>query len=200
MPAKRKGKPAWDAAPSTRKTHANAKVKNLPDEAQEELWLLLHPTDTTVPPYTLEAAMVHLLDEHGVECALSTFSEWHSWYALKMRMEKAAARAQQATLEFAKAHPDATPDDLEKYGQMIFSAESIEHGDAKTFTALMRERSRRMSLEIDSRRIVLLEKKAKAADEAAELKRQLNAGGKLMPAQEREAILDKMDEILGLKK
>lgn len=197
MAAKRKG-PGWDAAP--RKVNAHAKVKNLPEGDQETLWLLMHPTDKTVPPYTLEAALVHLQEEHGIECALSTLSEWRSWYALKKRMEKAAARAQQATLEFAREHPDATPDDLEKYGQMIFTAESIEKGDAKTFNALQRERSRRMSLEIDARRIVLLEKKAKAADEAAELKRRLNEGGKLMPEQEREAILDKMDEILGLKK
>lgn len=183
-----------------RKTHANAKIKLLPEDAQETLWLLLHPTDKDTPPYTLEAALVHLKEEHQVECALSTLSEWHSWYQLRKRTESAQARADQAKLEWLKENPDASPDELEKLGQMVFTAESIEGGNIKGFVALMRERSRRKALEIDSRRIVLLEKKAKAADEAAELKRQLNAGGKLMPAQEREAILDKMDEILGLKK
>ncbi|WP_193214945.1 hypothetical protein [Luteolibacter marinus] len=165
MAKRKKAKPDWDAAP--RKTHANAKVKNLPEADQETLWLLLHPTDKETPPCTLEAAMVHLQEEFGVECALSTFSEWHSWYSLKKRMEKAASRAQQATLEFAQDHPDATPDDLEKYGQMIFTAESIEHGDAKTFTALVRERSRRMALELDRRKLVLLE--AAAAEAKAKL-------------------------------
>lgn len=198
MSAKRTGKPGWDAAP--RKVNARAKVKNLPEEDQETLWLLMHPTDADTPAYTLEESLVHLQEEHGIECALSTLSEWHSWYALKKRMEKAASRAQQATLEFAKDHPDATPEDLEKYGQMIFSSESIERGDAKTFTALMRERSRRMSLEIDARRIVLLERKAKAADEAAEQMAKLKAGGDRMPEEERKAILDKVDEILGVKK
>jgi hypothetical protein len=181
MPAKRKGKPAWDASPSTRKTHANAKVKNLPDEAQEELWLLLHPTDSTVPAYTLEAAMVHLLDEHKVSCSLSTFSEWHSWYALRKRMENAQARADQAKLEWLRENPEASPDELEKLGQMVFTAESIEGGNIKGFVALMRERSRRKALEIDSAKLAILQRKADRLDELERKAKEIKQGGGLTP-------------------
>lgn len=159
------GKPGWDRAP--RKVAAHAKLKNLPEGDQETLWLLMHPTDAETPPMTLEAVLVHLQEEHGISCALSTLSEWHSWYALGKRMEKAAERSRQATLEFASTYPDAGPEDLERFGQMIFTAESIEARDLKGFNALVRERSRRMSLELDRRKLVLLE--AAAAEAKAKL-------------------------------
>jgi hypothetical protein len=180
MPAKKKTT-APGAAPSTRKVHANAKVKLLPDEAQEELWLLLHPTDSTVPPYTLEAAMVHLKDEHGVECSLSTFSEWRSWYALRKRMENAQARADQAKLEWLRENPEASPDELEKLGQMVFTAESIEGGNIKGFVALMRERSRRKALEIDSQKLAILQRKADRLDALEAKAKEIKQGGGLTP-------------------
>lgn len=179
MPAKRKSKPAWDAAPSTRKTHANAKIKNLAEGDQETLWLLLHPTDSTVPAYTLEAALVHLQEEHGVECALSTLSEWHSWYALRRRMENAQARADQAKLEWLRENPTASPDELEKLGQMVFTAESIEGGNIKGFVALMRERSRRKALDIDAAKLAILQRKADRLDELEAKAKEIKTGGGL---------------------
>jgi hypothetical protein len=164
MSAKKKARPDWDAAP--RKPRADAKVKNLPEEDQETLWLLVHPTDKETPPYTLEALAVHVLEEHGFEPALSSLSEWHSWYAQKRRTEKAMARASQAKLEWLNENPEATPEDLERLGQMVFTAEALEGGNVKAFVSLMRENSRRKALEIDSRKLAILEKKAQERDEA----------------------------------
>lgn len=162
-----------------RKTHANAKIKLLPEDAQETLWLLLHPTDKDTPPYTLEAALVHLKDEHQVECALSTLSEWHSWYQLRKRTESAQARADQAKLEWLKENPDASPDELEKLGQMVFTAESIEGGNIKGFVALMRERSRRKALEIDSAKLAILQRKADRLDQLEAKAKEVVKGGGL---------------------
>lgn len=162
-----------------RKTHANAKIKLLPDADQETLWLLLHPTDTTVPPYTLEAALVHLKDAHQVECALSTLSEWHSWYAMRQRMLNAQSRADQAKLEWLRENPNATPDELEKLGQMVFTAETIEGGNVKGFVALMRERSRRKALDIDSAKLAILQRKADRLDELEAKAKEMKAGGGL---------------------
>jgi hypothetical protein len=181
MAAKRKDSPAWDAAPSTRKVNAHAKVKNLPEGDQETLWLLMHPTDSTVPPYTLEAALVHLQEEHGIECALSTLSEWHSWYALRKRMENAQARADQAKLEWLRENPDASPDELERLGQMVFTAESIEAGNIKGFVALMRERSKRKALEIDAAKLAILQRKADRLDELEAKAKEIKQGGGLTP-------------------
>ena len=162
-----------------RKTHANAKIKMLPDDAQEALWRLLHPDDKDTPPYTLVDVLVHLKEDHGVECALSTLSEWHSWYALGRRMENAQARADQAKLEWLRENPNASPDELEKLGQMVFTAETIEGGNVKGFVALMRERSRRKALEIDSAKLAILQRKADRLDELEAKAKEMKAGGGL---------------------
>ena len=73
-----------------------------------------------------------------------------------LMMENAQARANQAKLEWLKENPAASPDELEKLGQMVFTAETIEGGNVKGFVALMRERSRRKALEIDSAKLAIL--------------------------------------------
>jgi hypothetical protein len=164
-----------------RKTHANAKIKLLPDADQEALWLLLHPADKDTQPWTLEAALVHLKDTHGVECSLSTISEWRAWYALRRRMENAQARADQAKLEWLRENPTASPDELEKLGQMVFTAESIEGGNIKGFVALMRERSRRKALDIDAAKLAILQRKADRLDELEAKAKEIKTGGGLSP-------------------
>ena len=172
-----KKRPGWDAAP--RMARSDSKLKRLPESDQETLWLLMHPEDPETRAYSLEDALVHLEDEHGISCARSTLSEWRAWYALRRRMENAQARAEQAKLEWLKENPDATPEDLERLGQMVFTAESIESGNVKGFVALMRERSRRVALEIDQRKLALLEKKAARLDEIEAKAKEIKKGGGL---------------------
>ncbi len=129
----RTGKPGWDQA--DRKVHSNSKLKSLPDADQETLWLLLHPTDDTVPAYTAEAALVYIQKEHGRSVAPSTFYEWHAWYQFKQRMDAAAERASQARLELAK-DPRLTPEDLDRAAQTVFTAETLQNRDVKGYVAL----------------------------------------------------------------
>lgn len=129
----RTGKPPWDKAP--RKVNPKAKLKNLPEEDQEALWLLMHPTDETVTPYTLEAAMVHVLEEHDISVAVSTMGEWHSWYSLKLRMDAATERATQTAEELTK-NTDMSPEDIERVAQTVFTAESLASGNLKGYVAL----------------------------------------------------------------
>jgi F0F1-type ATP synthase delta subunit len=196
MPAK-KDRPNWDAPP--RKPRSDAKLKNLPEADQETLWLLLHPTDETTPPYSLEALAVHISEEHRFEPALSSISEWRSWYSQQRRTANAMARAEQAKIEWLKENPAATPEDLERLGQMVFTSESIESGNVKAFVALMRESSRRKALELDQRKLALLERKAAAADAAKVEIAKLRDPSAGLSTSERQAIIDKVDEILGLK-
>lgn len=179
MSAKKKA-PDWDRPINPeRRPRAEAKIKNLPEADQETLWILLHPSDPDTPAYTLEQALVYLQTEHSIECALSTLGEWRSWYALRRRTQKAMARAEQAKLEWLKENPSATPDELERLGQMVFTSETIEQGDVKAFVALMRERSRRQALEIDSRKLAILEAKAARLDELEAKAKEIRSGGGL---------------------
>jgi hypothetical protein len=160
-----------------KKARADAKLQNLPEERQAEIWRLLHPEDGG-QPLTLEAAAAALPGMVGFGVALSTLSAWRAWFALKRRLEAAADRAEQVKLELAK-DPSFTPDDLERAGQTLFTAEAIEEGNVRAFVALVRERNRAKALGVLERRVALLEEKAaeaKAKLEAAATRAKAGGG------------------------
>lgn len=150
---------------------ADATIKKLPEEKQEQLWALLSPQDGS-EPMTLTALCAKLPDLVGLSVSLQTLSEWRSWYALRRRTERAKARAMQARIEWKQKNPDASIDELEELGQMIFTSETIEDGDLKAFAMLLRERNRSRALEHDARKLSLLEQAA------ADAKRKLNDAAK----------------------
>ena len=130
-----------------KKPRADSKLKNLAQADQETLWLLMHPTDSTVPAYTLEAAAVHCQEELALSVSVSTLSEWHAWYALAQRMEAAAQRANQTAIELAR-NSDLTPADIERVAQTVFTAETLETGNVKGYVALAKLRLEFQKLEL----------------------------------------------------
>ena len=170
--AKRKSdSPVWDISP--RKTAAHAKLKNLPEEDQETLWLLMHPADPAEEPQTYEQVLGHLLNEHDITCSISTLSEWHSWYALNLRMDRADERALQARIRLAR-DPDISEEELDRICARIFKAEAMEKRDGKAWATVKKVEQLDRKLEQadkklkqddtklthDDRRIFLLEEAA----------------------------------------
>ena len=145
-----------------KKPRADSKLKNLADGDQETLWLLMHPTDSTVEAYTLEAVQVHVQEEHGFSVSLSTLSEWHSWYALKRRMDNAAARANQTALELAR-NSDLSAEEIDRVAQTGVTAETLESGNVKGYVALAKLRLASRALDHDARKLALLEENASQA-------------------------------------
>ncbi len=135
---KRTGKPGWDRPEP--KIRADAKIKKLPAEDQETLWIRLNPTDATVPAYTIEAGMAYLLEEYDISVAKSTFSEWCAWYALNLRMDAAEERAQQSKERYARENPTAALQELEDYAQFVFTSETLENRDVLNFGRLKKLR------------------------------------------------------------
>ena len=151
-----------------RKPNANAKLKLLPDDVQEALWYLLHPEDPERKPMTLEALCGHIMREHGVSVGITTVSEWRSWYGLKRRMDRAAERALQTALELER-NSDLTPADIERAAQTVFTAEALEAGDIAGYVALANLRLSARQLDMDERRVAVLEKKAAQAEAAEQV-------------------------------
>lgn len=147
---------------NSKKPRADSKLKNLPDHIQEGFWLLLHPTDATVKAYTLEDLGGEIHDQHQLSISVSTVSEWHSWYALKRRMDAASERANQTAIELAK-NSDLTPEDIERVAQTVFTAETLEAGNVKGYVALAKLRLASRALDHDARKLALLEAAAKEA-------------------------------------
>ncbi len=148
-----------------KKPRADSKLKNLPEHIQEGFWLLLHPTDREVRAYTLEDLGGEIQETHQLSVGVSTVSEWHSWYALKRRMEAAAERANQTALALAK-DSELTPEDIERVAQTVFTAEALQAGDVTGYVALAKLRLAARALEHDARKLKLLEAKAAKADQA----------------------------------
>ena len=151
-----------------KKPRADSKLKNLPEADQEALWLLMHPADAETKAWTLDAVAVHVQDTHRISVALSTLSEWHAWYALKRRMEMAAQRANQTSIELAK-NSDLTPEDIERVAQTVFTAEALQHQDVGAYVQLAKLRLASRSLDHDARRLAVLEAKAAQVDQAKDV-------------------------------
>lgn len=199
MASKRTGRPSWDAPP-LKKPRADSKLKNLPEEHQETLWLLLHPTDEDTKPYTLEAALVYVQEEHGFDTlSISSLSEWRRWYALKLRMENAAARAEQARDQLLMEDPEAAEELLDRRARLVFKAEALENRDPLSWVRVKKTEQTDTVLKLDERKLALLERKAQAADAAKVEIAKLRDPSAGLSDSERQAIIDKVDEILGLK-
>jgi hypothetical protein len=145
-----------------KKPRADAKLKNLPDTDQEALWGWLHPQDPDAKVMTLEEAQGEVPLRWGFTVSLSVLSEWRSWYALRRRINAARERADQTRLELLK---DATlrPEEIEQIAQTIFTAETLEAGNVKGFVALAKLRLQSQKVDLDRRRITLLEESAAEA-------------------------------------
>ena len=147
---------------------ADAKLKNLPKGKLDELWLLRHPVDGGKKK-TYRKIQELLPKRFGLSASLSTLSEFYPWLRQKRRMEAARKRAEQAKRQLLDQNPDASPEELERLGQMIFTSETVEDGDIKGFVALLKASNTRRKLQLEERRIKILEEKAARADKAEDI-------------------------------
>ena len=172
---------------------ADAKLKNLPDGKLNELWLLRYPLDGGKRKTIREIAAL-LPKRFGLSAAISTVSDFYPWLRQKRRTEAARLRAEQAKRQLLEQNPDATPDELERLGQMIFTSETVEDGDIKGFVALLKASNTRRKLEIEERRVKLLEEKARKADQIEELMKERQAAGGGLS----DETLEKIERTLGM--
>jgi hypothetical protein len=160
-----------------KKVRPESKLKTLSEETQETLWQLLNVAmDGRENPMTYDEARAWLLADHGVSTSNAAMSEWYSWYGLRQRMERAQERASQAQTKALALDPSLDASHLERLGQMVFTAETLEDGNVKGFVELLKLKAKeqerelkRQSLELDARRVALLEQKAAMADAAKEI-------------------------------
>jgi len=113
---------------------------------------------------TLEEAQGEIPLRWGFTVSISVLSEWRSWYALRRRMDAARERADQTRLALLQ---DASlrPDEIERVAQAVFTAETLEAGNVKGYVALARLRLQGQKVDIDRRKIALLEAAAAEAKE-----------------------------------
>lgn len=172
---------------------SNAKLKNLQPEDLETMWSLRHPEEEGGKVFSYTEILAELPRLLGFSSSLGALSEFYSWLTLKRRIESAAERASQVRLELAK-DSTITPDDVERIAQTIFTSETMESGDIKSFVALATLRLNRQRVDQDERRLILIEAKAKRMDELEAMAKELKAGGGL--SEETLEMLEKQLKLL----
>jgi hypothetical protein len=104
-------------------------------------------------------------------------SQFWSWYAVKLQLAKNESAVSALVEEYKSTNPDATPEQLQIIGQTFFTALALQQQDSQVWIATQRlnldrdsARTRfeleRQKLSQSERKIVLLEKKAAAFDQA----------------------------------
>lgn len=156
---------------------------------------------------SLDAVLVVLKQEHGIEVSISTLSYFYKRLRFKRGIAAAKERAEQARLELAQSG-ELDIDAIEQVAQGVFTAQMTDDGNVKAFLALreikllerqVADKEKRTAL--DERKMKLLEDKARAFDQAQDKIKQLrDAKGSVDETDQRNAILDKVDEIFGIKK
>ncbi len=125
-----------------KKPRADAKLKNLSPEEQEQLWQYLNTPlveggERRMP--TLEEAQVQVPLMFGFTVSIGSLSEWRAWHALNLRMANATERAGQTRLELLR-NSDLTPEDIERVAQTVFAAETLQKGDVEGYVRLAKLR------------------------------------------------------------
>jgi len=156
---------------------SNAKLKNLPPAALEDMWRFRHPEEGG-KKLSYEEILVALPGMYGFSSSLGALSEFYSWLTLKRRIDSAAERAAQVRLELAK-DSSITPDDVERIAQTVFTCETMESGDVKSFVALATLRLNQQRVNQDERKLRIIEAKAARMDELEAKAKELKAGGGL---------------------
>jgi hypothetical protein len=147
-----------------REIRIDAKLKGRAEkdpQFAEEMWLYRNPGEDG-EKLSMEAIAALLPDTYNISCSVSVVSEFYKWLRLRKRMENAAERASQARYALAQ-DPNMTPDMLARVGQMVFTAETIEDGNVKAYVELVKLQLQARSLEINARKLKLLEDSAKEA-------------------------------------
>jgi hypothetical protein len=165
--------------PADKEIRSDAKLKNLPREVRDHLWRFRNPEEDGEKVRFIDILLY--LKGKGIESSLGALSEFFAWERAERRMEGARARAEQARTLLA-ADPNATPEDVARVGQMVFTSEMVDAGNVKAFVALEKLRMQQQALDHDRRRITLLE--ANAAQAKAKLDALATAaksGGGLTP-------------------
>lgn len=147
-----------------------------------------------------------LLSWLAVECgvtsassALTAFYKRHCAPMVRDRRKLAVAKSEALGDAMEKDPVNWDAQIIEKVKQYTFEFLDSPDLDPEPLSFLVDSITKANKATLDREKFEEAKRKAQAADEAKEQMKKLREGGKKLPEAEREAILDKVDEILGLK-
>ncbi len=141
-----------------RKPRGDSVLKTLPPERQSAL--AEHAAAHTL------AETVSWLSADGVETSSAALSQFLSWFLLRQQLERNNSTVREMLAELKREQPDLSDDQMFRVGQMYFTALAIEQKDSLSWKRAQDAAAKRKVSEQNDRRLVLLEQKAKQAEQA----------------------------------
>lgn len=142
-----------------KKPRGDAKLKTLPDALQETLFQTLRRT-------TAEKTAAWLLEKHGVATSTGSLSEFFSWYPRTGWLKQSAAFATNLEATIKKL-PELkiSAEQASQVAQVSFEIQAAQNNDPELFLALQDGKLKAAKLQLDERKVKLLEAKAAQADQ-----------------------------------
>ena len=151
-----------------RKVRADAVLKTLPEDRQQEIWEWLNRAGNTL------ARGVEWLRQDGIITSKRALSDWYSWYALRLKFKE----TERDTLNFQELVKEELPDlpqeKVTQLGSASFIMQAIKQGDPELFLLIqsaqhkakmdvLKYQQRERELVIAERRVRVLEAKEEKA-------------------------------------
>lgn len=145
----------------SRKPRSDAVLKTLPPKRQQQIvdYALGHSLADTV----------EWLRADGLKTSNAALSEFCSWYQLRQRLDQMGSTVETLVENLRRRQPGLSPEELFGIGQTLFGALAIQSHDPKTWLGTQRLALKQREIQLDERRIRLLEQKAAQADQAEEV-------------------------------
>jgi hypothetical protein len=163
------------------KPNSQSVLKNLTAERQEEIFQRM-TVNTAEWPDTSYRAVRRWLKDDGLVTSEAALSEFYSWYALRQQLKRNESTVETMLADLKKFKPELTAEEMDRAGQLFFTALAIQEKDSLTFSRIRADKRGVRAQELESRKIALLEKKAAAYDRAqAALTDAKNSKGGITP-------------------
>ena len=170
---------------TNRKPRPDSSLKNLPDDLQAEIY---EYTRTN----SLAATSAWLLVEHKIRVDLSNVARWRSWYCEQQVFRRAHDTGEHIREWLHAEFPTISEQELNRRLDIFFKTEALRAGDSSTYLAFasqghkermeeQRAAQKQQEIDLDVRRIALLERAAEKAELAERV-----MSGTLAPAQKWE--------------
>ena len=127
-----------------RKPRADAKLKNLSEERQDQIWEYART-------HTL-AQIREWLAEDGLAVSIAALSGFLSWYGSRLQRIKNENAVEAALEDLKKDNPELSEEQLFKTGNFFFGRLAIEQQDAKTWKRTQDLVLKREQLDLDRSR------------------------------------------------
>lgn len=144
-----------------KKPRSDSPLKTLPEARQADIaeYLAAHSLAETVA----------WLKEDGIKTSIASLSEFGSWYALRRQLSRNEQTVETLLAEYVKSDPNLSPEKIQAMGQAFFSAMSLAQQDPESWVQVQKLNLQRAAMELDQRRVVLLEKKAAQLDQVKQV-------------------------------